>query len=553
MAKKNTASLASSILIVGFLTMAGSAAALQEATSDLLLPYFEVDLTGAGPTTYFSVVNASARAVEVEMTVYTNWGIAILGANVRLAGNEARTVDLRDWLVRGELPDRTLDAAQTKELQAALTGQRAPKSDLYYSTEIAVQRAVGYLMVRAADGSRTLFGDSFLVDALRDLAQGEVLLDVAPGAERQGFCKRHGLRFLNGGLGDTQVVIWTGASAHPPSSSPYYPEARKLAAEATAYAQSGEPLERLPYGLLPLQVVRLSELGLASAAGWIDLATETEAYVTVRYTAQNRYSVGLQTFCLPSAPPETATLSVDRACEASLAIEQLVNGVDADAPPGPAIPVGSSVLWTYLVENTGAAEIGEITVANDQGAAVACPKDVLAPAERMTCNAASTAVEGLVRSRAVVTGTALDADRGEHPVRAEDQSHYFGEARRCLGDDDHACRPGITLELRTNGVDADLPGDAPAVPVGGAVIWLYEVTNFGNVELSNVTVTNDQGVAVDCPETTLMPFQQIVCVARGIAAPGLYSTTGLVTATGTDESFGQVTVEARDPSHYQGR
>ncbi len=34
-------------------------------------------------------------------------------------------------------------------------------------------------------------------------------------------------------------------------------------------------------------------------------------------------------------------------------IEKATNGADADAPPGPFIPVGDAVNWTYVVTNTG--------------------------------------------------------------------------------------------------------------------------------------------------------------------------------------------------------
>ena len=58
--------------------------------------------------------------------------------------------------------------------------------------------------------------------------------------------------------------------------------------------------------------------------------------------------------------------------------------------------------------------------------------------------------------------------------------------------------PDIDIEKATNGEDADTP-TGPQIPVGGDVTWTYVVTNTGNVDLTNVTVVDDQGVAVQLP------------------------------------------------------
>ena len=59
-----------------------------------------------------------------------------------------------------------------------------------------------------------------------------------------------------------------------------------------------------------------------------------------------------------------------------------------------------------------------------------------------------------------------------------DPSHYFGQTA------------DIHLEKSTNGEDADDP-TGPIVAVGSTVTWTYVVTNPGNVELSDVTVTDN--------------------------------------------------------------
>ena len=107
--------------------------------------------------------------------------------------------------------------------------------------------------------------------------------------------------------------------------------------------------------------------------------------------------------------------------------------------------------------------------------------------------------------------------------------------------------PDIDIEKTTNGQDADTP-TGPIIKVGDVVTWEYVVTNTGNVPLTNVTITDDQGVNVSCPKTTLDVWETMICTATGIAAWGQYANVG--TATGTTPA-GDV-VSDTDKSHYFG-
>ena len=82
-----------------------------------------------------------------------------------------------------------------------------------------------------------------------------------------------------------------------------------------------------------------------------------------------------------------------RALTASLDLVKMTNGVHAEEPPGPAVPIGSTVQWTYAVTNTGSVALQSISVTDDGGVAVSCPKNALEPGESMTCTAAGVAGE----------------------------------------------------------------------------------------------------------------------------------------------------------------
>ncbi len=214
----------------------------------------------------------------------------------------------------------------------------------------------------------------------------------------------------------------------------------------------------------------------------------------------------------------------------AIEIEKATNGEDADAAPGPYIKVGDAVTWTYVVTNTGNVTLTDVAVTDDQGVVVSCPQATLAVGESMSCTASGTAVAGQYANIGAVSGTP--------PVGAavtdEDPSHYFGSA------------PAIEIEKATNGEDADAaPG--PSIPVGEAVSWTYVVTNTGNVDLTEVAVTDDRGVVVSCPQTTLAVGESMTCTGSGVAVAGQYVNEG--TAVG---SFGEVQVSDSDPSHYYG-
>ena len=215
----------------------------------------------------------------------------------------------------------------------------------------------------------------------------------------------------------------------------------------------------------------------------------------------------------------------------AIAIKKYTNGEDADTPTGPLVPVGSAVAWTYVVTNTGSDLLTNVTVTDDQGVVVSCPKNTLAVGEVMTCTAGGIATAGQYANIGVVTGT---PPAGPNVVAA-DPSHYFGVA------------PGIAIKKYTNGEDADTP-TGPQIPVGGAVTWTYVVTNTGNQILTEVTVSDDQGVSVGCPKDTLAVGEVMTCTASGIATAGQYANMGTVVGT---PPVGP-NVAAADPSHYYG-
>ncbi|HUP47282.1 MAG TPA: hypothetical protein VNA04_00685, partial [Thermoanaerobaculia bacterium] len=237
-----------------------------------------------------------------------------------------------------------------------------------------------------------------------------------------------------------------------------------------------------------------------------------------------------------AAPVLTTLLLVAAApllAQPAVTIEKATNGEDADSPPGPIVAVGSSITWTYVVTNSGGRDLTDVAVTDDQGVTVTCPGTTLAAGTSMTCTASGTAVAGQYAN----IGTVDANEAGGGPVTDSDPSHYFGQDT-----------VAVTLVKSTNGDDANVP-PGPVVPVGSTVDWTYEVTNVSTDSLTNVAVTDDQGVIVSCPGTTLAPGASMTCTASGIAEAGQYMNIGSVTATHPTLGL----VAASDPSHYFGQ
>jgi hypothetical protein len=118
-------------------------------------------------------------------------------------------------------------------------------------------------------------------------------------------------------------------------------------------------------------------------------------------------------FAEPDEPPAVAGID----------IEKSTNGHDADVVPGPTIPVGDVVTWTYVVTNTGDVPLTNVQVTDDQDVVVTLPVTTLAPGESAMATATGTAVAGQYANIATATGKPPEGP----DVTDSDPSHYFGE------------------------------------------------------------------------------------------------------------------------------
>src|SRR5690606_18559654 len=106
----------------------------------------------------------------------------------------------------------------------------------------------------------------------------------------------------------------------------------------------------------------------------------------------------------------------------SIDIEKATNGEDADSDPGPFIPVGSTVTWTYLVTNNGNVPLTNVSVSDDQSVCFSCPNRALAVRHSFPTRRSSDPTAGQYQN----TGTATGTPPTGGTVTDSDDSHYFG-------------------------------------------------------------------------------------------------------------------------------
>jgi uncharacterized repeat protein (TIGR01451 family) len=230
-------------------------------------------------------------------------------------------------------------------------------------------------------------------------------------------------------------------------------------------------------------------------------------------------------------------------------LEKLTNGQDADQPPGPSIPVGTTVTWTYRVTNPSLVNLSSVSVTDPdlpngvsitrQSDEVGNDDDLLEPFEIWIYEATSTAMLGEFAN----AGSVTSRDTDNRTIDDSDSSNYVGS--------------DIDLEKLTNGSDADTP-TGPSTPVGSPVTWTYRVTNPSSVNLTNVTVSDPDlpnGVVISRQpdesgnnDNLLEPGEIWIYEANSTAALGQFSNTGTVTALDPNQN----TLSASDLSHYVG-
>ncbi|MEO9325656.1 GEVED domain-containing protein [Nocardioides sp. C4-1] len=174
-----------------------------------------------------------------------------------------------------------------------------------------------------------------------------------------------------------------------------------------------------------------------------------------------------------------------------------------DANGNGIIDAGDTIVYSFLVTNTGGVTLTNVTVTDGLAdTTVVCPVTTLAPGASTTCTATHTITQAEIDAGQVVNPSTVVGTPPVGPVVTDDDTETTPLA----------ATPSISLdETAADPVDANGNG---RIDAGDTITYSFLVTNTGGVTLTNVTVTDGLAdTTVVCPTTTLLPGASTTCTA----------------------------------------
>jgi len=217
----------------------------------------------------------------------------------------------------------------------------------------------------------------------------------------------------------------------------------------------------------------------------------------------------------------------------ALDIESFVNGEDADTGPGPEMPAGTPVPFTYEVTNIGTERLWSLDVWHAGVGAADCPRSMLEVGDTITCTGLADADAGQVV--ADVFADAWDGT-GAHASDA-DPVAYTGIT--------DTSGPALQVQSYVDGQDADTPPGATVIS-GDTASFRYEVANTGSRELWGLWLYDREHGSIDCPITNLEPGESVTCTTTAAPADGLHDSS--IVAEAWDAAGDKV--DDTDRHHY---
>nr|QNO55552.1 hypothetical protein KJBBJMEN_00001 [Methanosarcinales archaeon ANME-1 ERB7] len=196
--------------------------------------------------------------------------------------------------------------------------------------------------------------------------------------------------------------------------------------------------------------------------------------------------------------------------------------------------VGETITYSFTVMNTGDTTLSSLTLTDSMLGPITLDKTTLAPGDVASSTGgpyAHTVVEGDLPGPLTNTATASSTDSQGNPVTCADDASV-----------DLTSTSEITIK-KTASLTGSCPGSDPlAVSIGDTVTYCFNVTNTGDVTLTNVAVSdNVYGPVTNLDKTTLAPGESAHgTVTHIVVASDPSSITNTATANGTNPCGGTV-------------
>jgi uncharacterized repeat protein (TIGR01451 family) len=219
-----------------------------------------------------------------------------------------------------------------------------------------------------------------------------------------------------------------------------------------------------------------------------------------------------------TSPNATATITL--ATAPSLALTKSANPTTYTA-------AGQNINYSYTVTNNGNAQITNIAVTDNKINAVTCLVTTLAPGASTTCSGTYQTTAGDVGAGSVTNiASASGKDPGNNTVTSPNATATIT----------FVAQPGLALTKAAN----------PTIFTGEneTINYSYTVTNSGNVQITNLVVTDNKIATVTCVATTLAPGASTTCAGTYVttaADVAATSVTNIASASGKDPGNNTVT------------
>jgi uncharacterized repeat protein (TIGR01451 family) len=208
-------------------------------------------------------------------------------------------------------------------------------------------------------------------------------------------------------------------------------------------------------------------------------------------------------------PPETDTVTVDGTRTPRLSLSKTSPDTDFAA-------VGDVLNYEYLLQNTGNVVLTDLSVSDDRIAVISCPVTTLAPGESVTCTATDTVTQadldaGFVTNNAEATATPPAGTTLTPPTDS------------VTVDADQAPSLAMVKTASLSSVDS----------VGDTIDYTYEITNTGNVTITDSVSVTDDRISVSCPALPaggLVPGASLTCTGTDVVSQADLDA-GMVTNT----------------------
>jgi len=197
--------------------------------------------------------------------------------------------------------------------------------------------------------------------------------------------------------------------------------------------------------------------------------------------------------------------------------------------------VGDVLSYEYDVENTGNVTISSLAVSDDKIPSVSCPVTTLAPGATTTCMGTYTVTQADLDAGSVTNiASANGSPTGGTFTPPTDSATVNGTQS-----------PEMTL--------AKTALDSNFTAIGDTLDYEFLVTNTGNVEITNIVVTDNKIASVSCPVTTLAPTQSVTCTATyTVTQADLDAGSVMNLAEGTGTPSGGTLLPASDTATVTG-